>query len=429
MLDGVRGLAALLVVLYHLDWYRSLPTLVERFPGWLRVGLVEHGGSLGVTVFFVLSGFVMASTVSRSGIGGRRPQEFMVRRLRRIMPPYYASIIFVVVVAAAAAAMKGEVFGVEGSPLTLDRVLAHLFLAQQVLGIEHLTSVYWTLTYELAFYVSCAAVMWATARVVANDRRRGRILDPTVVVLVGVAVISVVVSIGHGQGELGAFSFLRMSYTFVLGVLTFAATRRRTLLPLLGAFALAVAATGMVVEPEARIAGLATAGLLLAASLRGTLDIWLCARPLRALGKISFSLYLTHAPVLATVGYLTERTAGSSFGAQLLQAVGGVAASLIVAWAMWWLVERPAVAWSAAYRRTAPSPGALELAQPNLGHAVVGGLAQRERGPLAGRFDVVAQVAPVDVSPDRSSGVDRFGIGQVGVVPEEALRVLEDGVS
>ena len=88
-LDGMRGLAALYVLLFHLYNPEGLPAVVRHGLSWLRFGHYAVG------VFIVLSGYSLMLPVVRAA-DGRIPGgtlDFFKRRARRILPPYYAAVI------------------------------------------------------------------------------------------------------------------------------------------------------------------------------------------------------------------------------------------------------------------------------------------------------------------------------------------------
>lgn len=87
-LDGMRGLAALYVLLFHLYTPDGLPAAVRHGLSWLRFGHYAVG------IFIVLSGYSLMLPVARSR-DGRIPGgvvDFFRRRARRILPPYYAAM-------------------------------------------------------------------------------------------------------------------------------------------------------------------------------------------------------------------------------------------------------------------------------------------------------------------------------------------------
>jgi len=89
-LDGLRGLAALYVVMHHayygLTAEASLPPLVTKLTYWLYLG---HSA---VDIFIVLSGYCLMLPVVRSGRLSGGIGEFIRRRARRILPPYFAAL-------------------------------------------------------------------------------------------------------------------------------------------------------------------------------------------------------------------------------------------------------------------------------------------------------------------------------------------------
>ncbi len=89
-LDGLRGLAALYVVMHHAyyGWTAeaSLPPLAAKWTYWLYLG---HSA---VDIFIVLSGYCLMLPVVRSGRLSGGTGEFIRRRARRILPPYFAAL-------------------------------------------------------------------------------------------------------------------------------------------------------------------------------------------------------------------------------------------------------------------------------------------------------------------------------------------------
>ena len=109
--DGVRGLAALWVVLFHASEGGHIEHLKSALPDFITVAVFDWG-HLGVAVFFVLSGFVMAHTVRKYDFTPAFGTRFMLRRLARLTPPYYASIIFVLAYVAGKAMLKAGRIGI-----------------------------------------------------------------------------------------------------------------------------------------------------------------------------------------------------------------------------------------------------------------------------------------------------------------------------
>src|SRR4051794_25768032 len=125
-LDALRGYAALVVVLFHLS-----PTVIgpERHMAVFRV---IDLGRYGVLLFFLVSGYVIPMSLERHG----SLRRFWIGRLCRIYPAYLVTIAVVVLVA-----------GWRGG------ALAHASMLVDPLGVRGAVRVFWTLSYEMIFYL------------------------------------------------------------------------------------------------------------------------------------------------------------------------------------------------------------------------------------------------------------------------------------
>ncbi|MET9775080.1 acyltransferase [Streptomyces sp. NPDC006367] len=146
VLDGLRLLAALMVVLYHYvafggGWDDSQEQL---FP--VLFGPSAYGW-LGVDLFFMISGFVICMSS-----WGRTLSHFFVSRVIRLYPAYWFGIIVTTVVVFL---MPGGI-----APLPWRDVLVNMTMLQRPMGIDDVEGVYWTLWAELRFYLLFALVVW-----------------------------------------------------------------------------------------------------------------------------------------------------------------------------------------------------------------------------------------------------------------------------
>ncbi|WP_165978168.1 acyltransferase family protein [Actinomadura darangshiensis] len=146
-LDALRGLAAMVVVFEHsLDVL--LPEVRRTASPWFDFG------RYGVFVFFLVSGYVVPFSLERRG----SVRQFWVGRFFRLYPAWLVSAVL-----ALALGFAGLSYGLPGG-LT-DRpwasTLAHLTMLQDLLGVPNVVNVFWTLSYEMVFYLLVTAMFVA----------------------------------------------------------------------------------------------------------------------------------------------------------------------------------------------------------------------------------------------------------------------------
>ncbi|WP_159755690.1 acyltransferase family protein [Sphingomonas sp. 8AM] len=335
LLQVLRGLAALWVVLFHVWTLQSIRTLYTAMPSpWREV--VFDDGRGGVAVFFVLSGFVIAHSLWGKQVDARYAGTFAIRRSLRLDPAYWLSIPLAWGATAAVAMAHGAPLPWP-SPAT---VIAHLLYLQELLGLPDIQIVYWTLTYEVQFYLVTllGAWAWCRARSRAGLFRQIAWLLPAAFILVAIAS-----SLGDQQW-MPRGVFLNFWFAFAAGALAYAAGWRRVGAAPLVALALIVAIALWRAPATAEVfntpAMLTAAGLFVAARAH-----WLTAgrgqRWLIGLGAISYSLYLVHLPILVMSGSIVRRV----FGDGVVADIGKLAAYLLLcisgATLFWRTVEAP----------------------------------------------------------------------------------------
>ena len=341
LVDGLRGLAALWVLLFHLSTGQHLDALLAVLPAAV-VRVVFTWGHGGVAVFFVLSGCVLALTAEHAALDPRGAGRFVLRRLLRLAPPYYAALLVAVLLGLA----KGEDFGV-------GQVVAHVLFAQTLADVPPVGIVFWTLSIELQFYVAFALLTaLADARGAARAGRARTITRRLV------AVLALAWPLGWLATPSPATGFLPFWAQFMAGVLVRDAMRQgRDAKVFATAFAGVLLACGLWRDDLfAGIAG-ATALALLAAHAAGGPRAGLSGRAAQALGRVSYSLYLMHVPTIALTAALLRRLpAHDGVAGELVDATFIIAACLAVAWAFWRAIERPGIRWS--HRLSLRSPHA-----------------------------------------------------------------------
>jgi peptidoglycan/LPS O-acetylase OafA/YrhL len=134
-LDGLRGVAVLLVLYAHVSRY--LLTDVRAVTAeWL------HAGPAGVMLFFLVSGYIIPASLERHG----SLRRFWIGRAGRLVPLYAVVAIVVVLLGYYRPA----------DPATA--AVAHATMAPFLLGVAPATPVFWTLSFEMVFYLLVAAL-------------------------------------------------------------------------------------------------------------------------------------------------------------------------------------------------------------------------------------------------------------------------------
>lgn len=137
-LDGLRGLAALYVVLFHFLYMREDGIPYGLSHGQLRVASLAQAGHSAVTVFMVLSGFSLMLPVARAANGQLKGGAvgFLKRRARRIIPPYYAALLLSLLGLVLSPAGLAYLHGVRDprwlTDFTAPNLLSHLLLVHDL---------------------------------------------------------------------------------------------------------------------------------------------------------------------------------------------------------------------------------------------------------------------------------------------------------
>jgi peptidoglycan/LPS O-acetylase OafA/YrhL len=268
LIDWLRALASISVVLFHLNTVRPIRDGYD---------VVMSCGWLGVPVFFVVSGYcVMLSSLDRPS-----PLGFLLKRYVRVFPPYWASL------ALLAAVVIGRKLTFGTNDVTVLPHSAMAILATFTLMTKPVTSVpvtnwvYWTLSYELAFYGLMA---------LALIRRRA--FDPIMLAVTAVGLLLLFYPLTHVPG----LFFLDQWPLFALGVGLAELIHRRT------AFGIAIvllSALAVVLELSASVvlAGGLTGASIFAIRYFPQIEAKLKWPIFAFLGRISYSLYLIHVPI------------------------------------------------------------------------------------------------------------------------------------
>lgn len=341
-LDGLRGVAILLVLLMHagfpgiaIDSSVSAPLL----HGYLWVALL---GWCGVDVFFVLSGFLITGILVRAKGSPHYFRDFYARRALRIFPLYYLALLLVFVVLPRPAAAPDEAWA------------SCLYVQNWLYGTRGAFSdpartITWSLAIEEQFYLLWPAlVLWTSARWL---RRL------CVAILVGAIALRAALLLGGAEHVyfLTPCRLDALAAGALLAVVPLPTKHFGQLAALAGAAGLAAVAAyagSPLTERSPSMQGLGlVASLLLAVGLlvlargEGLVARVLCLRWLGTFGRYSYCIYLTHVLVIELVGRWWMERAGQwapewPLAFVLGLTVVGIVASLAVGFLSWHLFEK-----------------------------------------------------------------------------------------
>ncbi len=275
-LDGLRGVAAGAVVVYH---YTS--PFDGYFPDHPAAPFDFAEGAYGVQLFFMISGFVILLTAQRS----KRPSDFLIARASRLYPTYWVSLsitlLFILISGYAAVAV------------TPSQVAVNYTMLQRYFLVENVDKSYWTLAVELVFYGLMMVLLMAT-----RNRLTERLISRLVLVWLPV---SVAVSWWVGREAPNLLDKILLNVTiaeyaplFCAGMLLYLSRGDGTLRPLVFPAGLAAAVNATLLH--SLYDGLIVAVVFVAFTLVVSVPSvpWLAKGPLRFLGAISYPLYLLH---------------------------------------------------------------------------------------------------------------------------------------
>ena len=304
-LDGVRGVAVTLVLLFHLGL------------SWMS------GGYLGVSVFFTLSGFLITTLlVNELDRGGTiRLKRFYGRRARRLLPASIVCLVGACVLIAAKlvpdrSGLRWYVFGglfqfANWVPLGLHNSYAELFKALSP------TDHFWSLAIEEQFYWLWPISILGLFKLVRN-RPRGdtqwmRRLVVCLAVLFVVFSISAPITAHLWNTDAAYFATWARIPEIMAGALLAVLIRRRAFpewtkffapVALIVVVVLSVitpAGHGWAYEGALPLFGLLSAGLIAGLQHNSPVTALLSTKPIVFLGRISYGVYLYHWPVFVVL--------------------------------------------------------------------------------------------------------------------------------
>lgn len=352
-LESVRGIAAMMVLLAHACsfleatlQFRTLWQMETTDELARRLVFTLANGAAAVSTFFVLSGFVLALSLKRDG----RPGAFLVRRIFRIYPALAVNVVLLA--------------------LTLWLLI---WLFPDVPFTNYTAGQLWENLALLAFDVnpptgSLLIELLAIPMIIVCHLVARRFGIPGLLVILGIGIAAVFVGPATWSTRVDFQFVLGMyivdyQFMFTAGMLA-AEWHSRHRLHIQSRSALACLIVAIVVALSARAVfgyysrtaillegfGATAVILLLAAGPRTLAHSALEWRPIRFLGRVSYSLYLYHVTAMWVIKPVMRWSmtdtgiAAAPYTAAAISTVLTIVATLPLAWASYVLIERPFIA-------------------------------------------------------------------------------------
>lgn len=353
-LDGLRGLAILLVLSFH-----TLARPDVQSSSWIvtTFNRAVLFGWTGVDLFFVLSGFLITRILLDAKTSTNFFKVFYMRRVLRIFPLYYLSLIGIFVIWPVLSRYTGSINGNEAIHVKLTVQLWYWLNLSNWLTALHplivpLLSHYWTLSIEEQFYA-----VWPAMVYFLNEKRLALLSITGVVSVVILRNLPIVQAFGATHDNfLYRLTPFRMD-TLLLGcliaILFRHVERSKLLCWAVPIFFMTLAllcwkgmpsGTNVVTFTEFAVL---YSSLLVICITSKTAGAIFRIRLLRGMGKYSYSVYLIHPSVIFFVHLLVIRhlqnrfLSNHPFAAQFLFAVLDIFACFGIARITWVLIESP----------------------------------------------------------------------------------------
>ena len=348
-LDGLRAVAVLLVLLFHL-----------RVPGF-------RAGFLGVDIFFVLSGFLITTLLltERNRRGRISLPDFWARRARRLLPALLLLLVVVAVFTWATAtytqraSVRGDLLATSGYVANWRFISTSSYFAD--IGVDSPLEHTWSLAIEEQFYV-----FWPLLVVAAVASRRPRLAVFLVAIGVGALSLALLRLLWSPEGVERAYMGTDARiFEPLIGAagaaliagprVIHAVDRWRTAILVVGATGLVAGTIAIGAHPSFYFAGGAAVVALGTLAILG--PIWigsggavgaaLAWRPAAWIGAVSYGAYLWHWPLTVWLG--AREGSGAD---RLLRQAAVVALTFGIAAASYYLLERPIRRRASASSRT-----------------------------------------------------------------------------
>lgn len=307
VLNPLRAIAALGVCLVHFGGLGLFgKSIITNF---------FSAGQLGVYVFFVISGFIIPYSLYNSGYKTKNFLRYIFRRSTRIDPPYFAAIVLTLLLSYLVTIRPGYV----GEQFHFDffQLLSHLTYTIPLTKYDWYNHVFWTLCIEFQYYIIIGLSMEFITK---------STFPINLIILLIVSLSSLF------YFDKAYYCISTYSQVFCVGIITYLfkidrISIKQFFLSLLLFFIIAyLQSTNTIIY----FVSITTAIVIAFFNYSN--------RVLNFIGKISYSLYITHCLIVTIFGYILKRVA-MSLSTKFLFLALELTVAILFAYFFFWLVE------------------------------------------------------------------------------------------
>lgn len=349
-LDGLKGVACLLIVAHHLAFYGPMSDVVYAHATALMDGLYSHA-RLVVQVFLVLGGYLTAPMI----LNWQQRQlvqagTLLWRRYVRLAVPLMVALALCLLVAEFVRSWFDHPSVPDGP--TWPQLLAHVFMLQGLLGYDSLSAGVWYVAIDFQLYSSAILLAWGASRFEPVWQRLG--WQTSSVVLAGVLVLTLASLFAFNLDARWDATALYFWGAYGLGVISWYASRHGSAAVWTAALGgLAMMALGWAFRERIALA-FATSFFLLWVVAPAERDVtrsigqglwpaWAAWCP--RLGQMSYSVFVIHFPVCLLVNAGVDHLWPGLVWVHAMGLLLAMLASLAAGWVLYETVERRQAGW------------------------------------------------------------------------------------
>ncbi|WEV28006.1 acyltransferase [Streptomyces sp. 71268] len=367
-LTGMRFIAALMVFAFHVAWERFFrdPEVQGDY-----ADVVNKAGWIGVSFFFVLSGFVLAWSRRE----GERAPGFWRRRIAKVYPGHLVTALVAFWLISRTDGMLAAAGTVDADEAITNLSLIHSWWPEYDVFLSG-NAVSWSLACELFFYLAFPVLWMGVSRIRASHLWPAAVVVTAAIICVPLVAKLVtedpVMMLPDGTASLKQYWCVYIfppvrALEFVLGMLLarVVAEGRWFRMPLVVPIALFGVGYYLAAREVPYLYSLVAATIIPIALLipaAADADIrgggsWFASRPMVWLGERSFAFYLVHLLVLLYGHDWLGRGKNWETGQAVLVIIGFLLVSLALSAVLYEVVEKPGMRYLSGSRSTRPAPG------------------------------------------------------------------------